>query len=123
MFWIPEVNHFLQSVSEENGKTASPHTSRAYGYHLVDWLSYAEEVGLDWKLASHRQLAMYRNALARDNSILTKRPLKRETVNLRLGMICTFYKFMVAISTSPSCRLNSRTFEWDIRATRTKWPI
>lgn len=95
MFWIPEVNHFLHSVSEGNGKTASPHTSRAYGYHLIDWLSYAEEVGLDWKRASHRQLATYRNALARDNSILTKRPLKRETINLRLGMICTFYKFMV----------------------------
>jgi integrase/recombinase XerD len=95
MIWLPEVNHFLHSVAEENGKTASPHTSRAYGYHLIDWLSYTEEVGLDWKRASQRQLATYRNALARDNSILTRRPLKRETINLRLGMICTFYKFMV----------------------------
>jgi len=95
MFWVPEVNHFLQSISEENGKTASSHTSRAYGYHLIDWLSYTEEIGLHWKCASHRQLATYRNALARDNSILTKRPLKRETINLRLGMICTLYKFMV----------------------------
>lgn len=95
MTWVPEVNHFFHSVSEENGKTASPHTSRAYGYHLVDWLSYAEKMGLDWKRASHRHLATYRNALAQDCSVLTKRPIKRETINLRLGMICMFYKFLV----------------------------
>jgi site-specific recombinase XerD len=95
MFWVPEVNYFPQSVSEENGKTASPHTSRAYGYHLIDWLSYAEEVGLNWKRPSYRQLAKYRNALTVNPSVLTKRPIKRETINLRLGMICTFYKFLL----------------------------
>src|SRR6266404_643832 len=95
MTWVLEVNHFLHSVSEENGKTASRHTSRAYGYHLVDWLSYAEKMGLDWKRASHRHLATYRNALAQNCSVLTKRPIKRETINLRLGMICMFYKFLV----------------------------
>lgn len=79
----------------ENGKTSSIHTSRAYGYHLVDWFSYAEKIGLDWKRASHRHLATYRNALAQDCSVLTKRPIKRETINLRVGMICMFYKFLV----------------------------
>lgn len=95
MIWLPEVNHFLHSVAEENGKTASPHTSRAYGYHLVDWLSYSEKMGLDWKRISHRHLAQYRNTLAQETSVLTKRPIKRETINLRLGMICMLYKFLV----------------------------
>jgi site-specific recombinase XerD len=95
MEWVPEINHFLHSISVESGKTASIHTSRAYGYHLLDWLKYAEAFQFDWKRASPRQLIHYRNELTNHVSSLTKRPLKRETINLRLGMICNLYKFLV----------------------------
>jgi len=92
---VLEINHFLNSISQENGKTASSHTSRAYGYHLLDWLTYSEAFQIDWKRVSYRHLIHYRNELANQVSALTKRPLKRETINLRLGMICNFYKFLV----------------------------
>lgn len=95
MEWMSEINHFLHSVSVESGKTASTHTSRAYGYHLLDWLTYSEAFQFDWKRASHRHLVHYRNDLANQISSLTKRPLKRETINLRLGMICNFYEFLL----------------------------
>lgn len=95
MSWIPEVNHFLHNLSEHRGKTASPHTSRAYGYHLAHWLTYAETLSLDWKRASFKDLAIYRNNLRQECSGLTKRTLKRETINLRLGVICSFYKFLL----------------------------
>jgi integrase/recombinase XerD len=96
MCWVTEVNHFLRDVAIIDGKTASPLTWRAYAYHLLDYLNYCERVGRDWREALELHLAEYRNALIGTVSPLTKRSLKRETVNGRLGTVCQFYKFALS---------------------------
>lgn len=104
MVWLVEVNHFLRDVAIVRGRSASPHTSRTYAYHLVDWVSYCEEIGLDYLNAREIDIAKYRNILASVDSHHTKRPLRRETVNAKLGVICSLYKFLYRkkyISTLP----------------------
>jgi site-specific recombinase XerD len=93
MRWPQAVNHFLRDVVVINGKTASPHTWRAYAYHLLDFLNFCERVGQDWSEVLEIHLAEYRNALLTTASPLTKRRLARETINGRLGTVCVFYKF------------------------------
>lgn len=93
MRWIVSVNHFLRDVAVIDGKTASPLTWRAYGYHLLDFLNFSEKVGVGWSEATEMHLAQYRNALTSTSSPLTKNPLKRDTVNGRLRTVCLFYKF------------------------------
>lgn len=96
MAWILPVNHFLRDVSVVDGKTPSPHTWRAYAYHLLDFLNFCEKLGREWDQVLEIHLAEYRNAMLTTLSPLTKRPLERQTINGRLGTVCLFYKFALA---------------------------
>lgn len=93
MRWPIAVNHFLRDIAMIDGKTASLHTWRAYAYHLRDFLTYCEKIGLDWSQILEIHLAEYRNELFTAPSQLTKNRLKRETVNGRLVTVCLFFKF------------------------------
>ena len=93
MRWPVGVNHFLRDVAVVDGKTASPHTWRAYAYQLLDFLNFCEGVGRDWHQVSEIHLAEYRNALLTNPSPLTGKILARETINGRLGTISLFYTF------------------------------
>lgn len=95
MRWVVAVNHFLREVAIIDGKTASWYTWRAYAYHLLDFLNFCEKIGRDWSEILEIHLAEYRNALLTTMSPLTKRRLKRETINGRLITVSIFFKFAV----------------------------
>lgn len=94
MRWEVEPNAFLAWLSVVNGRTSSTKTWRSYAYHVADWLSFCERFGVPWKHATELNVATYRNMLATEASPHTGRPLRRGTVNCKLGVICQFYKFV-----------------------------
>jgi hypothetical protein len=87
MTWNAEVNVYLTRLSAISGATSSPKTGRSYAYEFADWLPFCERIGLDWRAITEVVLATDRNILASVSSIRTGRPLKRSTVNHRLGVI------------------------------------
>ena len=93
MRWLLPINHFLRDVSIIEGKTYSPHTWRAYAYHLFDFLSFCERIERSWNEVLELHLAAYRNELMTTPSPLTKRRLAAGTVNGRLTTVCLFLKF------------------------------
>jgi integrase/recombinase XerD len=93
MRWSAKVNAYLARLSAISGSTRSPKTWRSYAFELADWLAFCERLGLDWRGITELDLATYRNILASESSIRTGLPLKRSTVNHRLGVITQFYRF------------------------------
>ena len=93
MKWNAEVNAFLARLSVISGRTNSPKTWRGYAYEFADWLSYCARIGIDWNRVTELDLATYRNILASEPSVRTGTPLKRGTINHRLGVITQFYSF------------------------------
>jgi integrase/recombinase XerD len=93
MRWSAEVNAYLARLSAVSGNTSSPKTWRSYAYEFADWLAFCERIGAAWRAVSELDLATYRNILATEASIRTGLPLKRSTVNHRLGVITQFYRF------------------------------
>lgn len=93
MRWDADVNAYLARLSLIDGKTNSPRTWRSYAYELADWLSYCGRVGVEWKDISELDIATYRSILASESSIRTGMPLRRGTINHRLGVIAQFYRF------------------------------
>jgi site-specific recombinase XerD len=93
MRWEVEPNAFLARVSLLSGKTSSPRTWRSYAYEFADWLSFCERIGVPWRHATELNLATFRNILASEPSPQTGRPLRRNTINHKLGVICQFYRF------------------------------
>lgn len=91
--WNAEVNAYLARLSAISGATSSPKTWRGYAYEFADWLAFCERIGLDWRAITELDLATYRNILASEPSAWTGQPLKRGTVNHRLGVITQFYRF------------------------------
>jgi integrase/recombinase XerD len=93
MRWDVGVNAFLARLSVIDGKTNSPRTWRSYAYELADWLSYCRRIGVEWKDISELDIATYRSVLASESSARTGLPLRRGTINHRLGVITQFYRF------------------------------
>jgi site-specific recombinase XerD len=93
MRWEVEPNAFLSRLSVVSGRTSSARTWRSYAYQFADWLSFCERIGLGWRHATELHLATYRNILAAEVSPHTGRPLRRSTINHKLGVICQFYRF------------------------------
>jgi len=93
MGWQVEPNAFLARVSLFSGKTSSPKTWRSYAYEFADWLSFCERMDVQWRHATELNIATYRNILASEPSLQTGRPLRRSTINHKLGVICQFYRF------------------------------
>ena len=93
MRWEAEPNAFLARLSLVSGRTSSARTWRSYAYQFADWLSFCERTSLDWKYATELNIASYRNILATESSPHTGRPLKRNTINHKLTVICQFYRF------------------------------
>jgi integrase/recombinase XerD len=93
MRWNAEINAYLARLSAISGATSSPKTWRSYAYEFADWLAFCGRIGLDWRAITELDLATYRNILASESSVRTGLPLKRSTVNHRLGVITQFYKF------------------------------
>ncbi|MBN9617188.1 MAG: hypothetical protein BGO25_04680 [Acidobacteriales bacterium 59-55] len=93
MRWPVEPNAFLVCVSVIKGKTSSPRTWRSYAYQFADWLTFCEKIRMEWRHATQLTIATYRNILLTEVSLHTRRRLKRNTINHRLGVICQFYNF------------------------------
>jgi site-specific recombinase XerD len=93
MRWSAEVNAFLARLSVTSGSTNSPKTWRSYAYEFADWLGFCERIGMDWRRVTELDIAKYRNILASESSIQTGRPLRRSTINHKLGVITQFYRF------------------------------
>jgi integrase/recombinase XerD len=93
MRWNAEVNAFLARLSVISGCTSSPKTWRSYAYELADWLGFCERIGISWRRVTELDIAKYRNILASESSTQTGRPLKRSTINHKLGVITQFYRF------------------------------
>lgn len=93
MRWEAEPNAFLARLSLVSGRTSSPMTWRSYAYQFADWLSFCERICLDWRHATEINIATFRNILASESSPQTGRPLRRNTINHKLGVICQFYRF------------------------------
>ena len=93
MRWDVDVNAYLARLSVIDGKTNSPQTWRSYAYELADWLSYCGRIGVDWTAITELDIATYRSILASEPSVRTGLPLRRGTINHRLGVITQFYGF------------------------------
>jgi site-specific recombinase XerD len=93
MRWDAEVNAYLVRLSVIDGNTNSPKTWRSNAYELADWLSYCGRIGIDWTGVTELDIATYRSILAAEPSARTGVPLKRGTINHRLGVITQFYRF------------------------------
>jgi site-specific recombinase XerD len=82
-----EPNAFLVYVSVVKGKT------RCYAYLFADWLAFCEKIKVEWRHATKLTIATYRNILLTEVSLHTRRRLKRNSINHRLGVVGQFYKF------------------------------
>jgi integrase len=93
---LTESFGFLYDVGIIRGSTRSFRTLETYAESLCDWLTFAEEAGLSWRLPTASMLAMYRDhmlgTVIRDPK--RSRPLSRRTVNLRLTVSIEFYKHL-----------------------------
>ena len=85
--WNVDVNAYLARLSVIDGKMNSPQTWRSYAYELADWLSYCGRIGVDWTAITELDIATYRSILASEPSVRTGMPLRRGTINHRLGVI------------------------------------
>lgn len=85
---VGPANEWLFDVAVINGRTRNkPLTWQAYGYRIVDFLSWLEARKLRWDAIKKRHVALYRDwSLER---------CEESTVNAHLSAIARFYAFQV----------------------------
>jgi integrase/recombinase XerD len=94
MLPVSAPNAWLREISQ-NGATASAHTLRSYGYHLLDFYSFLEARGIDWSCLTSESLVEYRDIQDENLSAHTAARLSRRTINARLSTVGRFYTFAV----------------------------
>lgn len=90
---VVAVNDYLFHIAVVRGRTASPATWKTYANNLYDYFSYLEAHELQWDAVTPEQIAVWRNAMVENPSVLTGAALTRSTINQRICTVARFYQW------------------------------
>jgi len=116
MVLMEEVNRYLHYIAVVNGKTESPKTWATYGRDLLDYFEWLEAQKLTWNSVNKEHIALYRNTMIEQVSLLTGRPNSRGTINQRIGAVTRFYSYQFEQGKIKKLPFTSQ----DVNATRNK---
>lgn len=102
---IIPANRWLRYIALVRGRTQSPNTWRAYGYHMLYFFDWLEINNIEWNTVMESNLSSYRNYLESSKSARGK-PLDVNTIHNYMNTVVNFYKWAYREKLIPSLPFN-----------------